>query len=224
MNRSGRAPFHRGETMRFVIASVVATVLLVACACGGGRGELVLAWDDEESPRTIYPVPTEGRQIAVMFEAPSGYDWLKAIRCYVSNDNHGGATEPFTLTVWAPADAGDHVIPGDVVYEYTSGGGYPEDAWVQFNAPDYVHIGDSDVFAGRVFFVGVQWVTGAPALGVDWDPVVSGNTWQKFATTDWGLYPESGNCACVRAVVTDEQDTSVELRSWGLVKSSYRAP
>ncbi|MBN2565809.1 MAG: hypothetical protein JXB46_08865 [Candidatus Eisenbacteria bacterium] len=210
--------------MKTAIAAAVAVLILAGGVAAADRDEMVLAWDDEENPRTIYSVPAEGRQIAVMFQAPEGFDWLNQIRCYVGNDNQGGATQPFTLTVWAPADAGDHVIPGQVIYEYTSGGGYPEELWIQFNAPDYVHVGDSETFPGRVFFVGVQWMTSAPALGVDWDPIVSGKTWQRFASDDWALYPETGNCACVRAVVTDEEDTSVELRSWGVVKSSYRTP
>ena len=217
--------------MRLLVMLVLVCLVLAVAASGGEREDLVLAWDDDDTPRALYTYPAEGRQIAVMFQAPEGFTWLKAIRCYMCNDNvqdpqdpWAPTTQPCMLSVWVPQEVGEDLIPGPVpAYEFNSGSGYPEEAWIEFILPEAVDLSDSATFPDRVFFVGVKWLTmGNPALGVDWDPIVSGNTWQRWISPDWARFPE--HSASIRAVVSDTSGSAVELVSWGVIKSGYRAP
>jgi hypothetical protein len=214
--------------MRSMWALVLLCSLASAPATGRDRDERVLAWDDGGPLHAMAFIPVEGRQVAVMFQAPEGFTWLRRIRCYILNDNAVNpddptlpTTGPFIATVWRPSEEGGYVVPASPPhYEFDSGELYPEDMWDDFVPPEPVDLSDPAAFPGRVFFIGMQWLSiYDPVLSFDWDPLAVGNTWYRFPTTEWTQSTES--TAMIRAVVSDESGTPVEIGSWGRIKAEY---
>ena len=214
--------------MRFATALILVSCLAATAAAGGERDELVLAWDDGGPVHPMYPIPAEGRKVAVMFQAPEGFTWLRAIRCFIFDDQVVDpdnpslpTTGPCILSVWGPQDVGGNLVPGPIpVYEFDSGEHYPEHMWDDFVLPAPVDLSDPVAFPEGVFFVGIQWSSiYNPILGYDWDPIVAGYTWETFST-DWIQSTEA--TAMIRAVVSDESGTLAEPESWGSIKAAYR--
>ena len=217
--------------MRVAVALVLVLLMLAGSSAAGERDEQVLAWDDGGYVNCgMCPSPMDLREMAVMFQAPEGFTWLHAIRCYVCNDQVVNpdnpdlpTTMPCTLAVWRPQEAGGQPPPeSHHVYAFRTGGGYPEDAWVTFILPVPVDLSEMSVFPDGVFFVGVKWEGHLnPPLAVDWDPVEMGNTWRKVPS-EWERCTEYS--VLIRAMVSDSSGTPVELRSWGRIKSEHGAP
>ena len=217
--------------MRVTAALILVLLMLPGSPAAGERDEQVLAWDNGGFVNCgMCPSPMELREMAVMFQAPEGFTWLREIQCYVCNDQvmnpddpWAPTTGPCTLAVWRPQEAGGQQPPDSApVYEFESAGGYPEDAWITFILPEPVDLSAGSVFPDSVFFVGMKWVDlWDPVLAVDWDPVEMGNTWRKIPS-EWERCTEYS--VLIRAVVSDSSGTPVELRSWGRVKSEYGAP
>ena len=217
--------------MRVCAALTLVFLMLPCLEAAGGREEQVLAWDDGGYVNCgMCPSPMELREMAVMFQTPEGFTWLREIQCYVCNDmvqdpNDPDAptTGPCTLAVWGPHESAREQTPGPApVYEFESAGGYPEDAWITFVLPEAVDLSAGSVFPDGAFFVGMKWVeVQDPVLAVDWDPVVMGNTWRKIPS-EWERCTEYS--ALIRAVVSDSSGTAVRLQSWGRIKSDYIEP
>ena len=217
--------------MRVTAVLMLVLLMLPGSSAAGERDEQVLAWDDGGYVNCgMCPSPMDLREMAVMFQAPEGFTWLREIQCYVCNDQVMNpvnpdlpTTGPCTLAVWRPLEAGGEQPPDSPpVYEFEFGGGYPEDAWITFILPEAIDLSAGSVFPDGEFFAGVKWVAHLnPVLAVDWDPVEMGNTWRKIPS-EWGRCTEYS--ALIRAVVSGSSGTPVELRSWGRVKSEYGAP
>jgi hypothetical protein len=221
----------RGIAMRVFAAVFLVIMMLLGSLGARERDELVLAWDDGGYVNCgMCPAPMELREMAVMFEAPEGFTWLREIQCYVCNDQVADpydpwapTTGPCTLAVWGPYEEAKEQTPGPVpLYEFESAGGYPEDAWITFILPEAVDLSPGSVFPDGVFFVGMKWVDLLnPWLAVDWDPVVMGNTWRR-CPSEWERCSEYS--VLIRAVVSDSSGTPVQMESWGRVKSGHGAP
>ena len=213
--------------MRLAMALLLVCCLASTLGAGGGRDQQVLAWDDGGPAIPLYPFPLDSMRVAVMFQAPEGYTWLRSIQCYICNDQvidpedpSVPTTGPCVLCVWRPANDGSQPPPdGDPVYAFDSGEGYQEDTWVEFAPPQELDLSDPTVFPERTFFVGIQWLTAwDPVLGFDVDPLEFGYTWLSLPN-DWTQTMD--RTAMIRAVVSDAGGTAVELESWGWIKASY---
>ncbi|MBD3367157.1 MAG: hypothetical protein GF405_03140 [Candidatus Eisenbacteria bacterium] len=163
----------------------------------------------------------------MLFQAPEGFPWLGAIRCFICNDNWTDpdhpemtTTDPFIATVWAPVQIDDDIFPAHPpVVEFHSGAHYWEDSWVRFDLPQAIDLRDPTIFPERTFFVGMQWLSiYNPVLGYDAEVIPGGRTCNTFSM-DWQCGTESA--AMIRAVVSDEDGTSVEIDSWGRIKAVY---
>jgi hypothetical protein len=189
------------------------------------RYETVLYWDDGTSD-VYMPVVLAPHQEAVSFTAPEDATWLTAVLFYICNDQVVDPEHPelpttavFTACVWAP-DPGGEEFPGEVVNSFVSGAQYPEDSWLRLDLPSSVDLSDPAVFPGRAFFVGLDWITtynpivgfdtGTPAHGASW--CAYGDVWERHEETD----------VMIRAVVSNEPQTPVEVGSWGQIKAIFR--
>ena len=215
--------------MRTTATLVLVLLMLPGPLVGGERDEQVLAWDDGGLVNCgMCPAPMDLREMAVRFEAPEGFHWLREIQFYVCNDGvvnpddpQSPTTGPCTLAVWRPSDAGCEAPPASrPEHAFELGGGYPEDQLITFILPEAIDLSAEAVFPAGEFFVGMIWVNHVnPGLAVDWDPIVMGNTWRRIPS-EWERCTEYG--VLIRAVVSDSSGSPVELESWGRVKARYQ--
>jgi hypothetical protein len=216
--------------MRACVTVALVVLLVPAAILAQERGEQTLIRDDGGDVSSLMPpIPCDLRELAVIFEAPEGYPWLREIICYIANDQiqdpydpNAPTTGPCTLAVWAPEDVEGVMTPGSTVYAYVSPGGYPEDEWITFTLPEAVDLRVGGTFPDNVFFAGMKWVERSnPIIYEDWDPVEPGSTWRK-CPDEWERCWEFS--ALIRAVVTDSTGTAVEHITWGRVKSEQGTP
>jgi len=215
--------------MRTTATLMLALLILPGSLVAGERDEQVLAWDDGGFVNCgMCPAPMDLREMAVRFEAPEGFHWLREIRFYACNDgviNPGNpqapTTGPCTLAVWRPSQAGAEYPPAArPEHAFELGGGYPEEQLIGFILPEPVDLSAEAVFPSGEFFVGMIWVNHMnPVLAVDWDPIVMGHTWRRIPS-EWERCTEYS--VLIRAVVSDNSGSLVELESWGRVKAKYR--
>jgi len=211
--------------MRLCVTVTLIFLLLPVSILAQGRDEQILARaDGVDTSIGRPPIPCDLRELAVLFEAPEGYHWLREIICYIANDNvqdpydpDAPTTGPCTLAVWAPVDVEGEATPGATVCAFVSPGGYPEDEWITFVLPEALDLRVGGTFPDNVFFAGMKWVERSnPIIYEDWDPVDPGNTWRK-CPDEWERCWEFS--ALIRAVVADSTGTAIEHTTWGRVKS-----
>jgi len=193
--------------------------------------DTVLAWDDGENG--IPPVVTggyEGTKIAVKFTAPSWAYYVTEIHYFIQNqaknDASGGVAQykqqtlPFTAWVWKPDGGGLPGEPGNSGED--SGGGYPDEGWLELVLSQAVDISDGAEYPGGIFFVGLEILHDFnPSIGVDLSPPVDLMTYRNEGTGwDQLIYAD----AMIRAVVSDTPTGVEDLTpmTWSAIKSMYK--
>jgi hypothetical protein len=215
--------------MRATATLMLALLMLPGPLVAGERDEQVLSWDDGGLVNCgMCPAPMDLREMAVRFQAPEGFHWLREIRFYACNDGvvdpddpQAPTTGPCTLAVWRPVEAGGEGPPASrPEHAFALSGGYPEEHLIALVLPEAIDLSEEAVFPSGEFFVGMVWVNGMnPVLAVDWDPIVMGNTWRKIPS-EWECCTEYS--VLIRAVVADSSGSPVQLESWGRVKARYQ--
>jgi len=203
----------RWSKVRLLWAGVFVVVLLGLTRAGpaSGRIEEVLFWDDGGA-EDFMSYSTHG--LVVWFQAPEWARSVVSVRVYLGSS---GDPAPFEVSILG-VEAGDPPQPGYVAGVVSSGGSYPENAWLELEFAPLVSIEDEVDFPDRKFYAKVRWFElGSPAVGWDTDVPHHDSTLVNFEGT-W--VPLNGVDGMIRAVVSDEQ-TPVDASSWGRVKALY---
>jgi len=177
------------------------------------RIEEVLSWDDG-SAEQFMSYSTHG--LVVAFQAPPWARSVVSVQVYLGSSGDPAAFEVSIHGV----EAGEPPQPGQVAGVVTSGDWYPENAWLELGFAPLVSIEDEADFPNGEFYAKVRWLElGSPAVGWDTDSPHHDST---LIRPDETWIPLNGVDGMIRVVVSDEQ-TPVEMSSWGRVKALYEA-